>query len=233
MISADSLVRCRPSPRICPLCRFMASVLATAWLCLSNRISLNISVSLFVCSALIWGGYTGGSWTTIRLAPAAVSICDTSLSCALTTCLGVPFLMSLVPHRNTIVDPSRFSLLSSAHSLASWSVAVHILFTSWFVHVIRCPCMSQQFESPSSMIGGLCVSGDSLSSCSLASSSFSLLWSLVSSLVFSWATCSSVCFWFLAVLPVPAFWWFCWPRWSWFLGFCFPGWVLCFLSLGF
>ena len=55
MISADSLVRCRPSPRSWPLCSVIASFFATAPSYLSSSISLMISVCLFLCSAPICG----------------------------------------------------------------------------------------------------------------------------------------------------------------------------------
>ena len=93
-------------------------------------------MSLFLASALVCGGYTGGSWETIRVAPALVIIWVTSLCIEFTLCL-VAFLRAFVPHSRTTVAPGSWSWLSRVLSLASWRVADHTFMTSWFVHVIR------------------------------------------------------------------------------------------------
>ena len=199
---------CNPSLFIWPLCRLIASVVATASLCLSSSTSFRRSVSRFLCSALLWGWYTGGSWVTTKLAPASVMICVTSLCRALTVCLVLPVLRSLVPHRKTTVVSWSLVQLSRAQALASVSVGARWFLIGWFSHIIRCPWMSRQFESPIRMTGGFSSGVWLWSSCRFSILS-SLFWSLEISWVFSLATCSRISFSLTAACVVCSSFFFC------------------------
>ena len=135
---ADSFVRWRPSPFIWALWSDIFSIFAVLVPCLSARIPLIISLSLCLCSALIWGWYTGGSWMTMGYAPASVIRLVVSLWLLFTLLRSAPCFRSFVPASRTIVFPSIELLFASSHRLASVRVGAQTFSIYWFVHLWRC-----------------------------------------------------------------------------------------------
>ena len=123
------------------------------------------------------------------MAPASVSAWVTSLCMLLTCCRASYLFMLLVPTRSTIVVPSRSSLLSSTHFLASCRVGAHALLTSRLIHLIKCAWISLVLESPTMMVG---VMGGGCSWLLSSWSSRARIFSSSSAMRFSFslATCS-------------------------------------------